>query len=57
MTFFNVWILFFLIGDKNRQNGYRFPYFGDYIQENGDIQHDGASLVKLDVNSKNGDPK
>ena len=40
--FLNFWILFFLIGDKSRQNGYRFPYFGDYFQENGDNQHYGA---------------
>ena len=54
---FYFWILFFLIGDKSRQNGYRFSYFGDYIKENGDNQHDGDSLVKLDMNSRNGDPE
>ena len=44
-----------LVGDKSRQNGYRFHYFGDYGQENGDDQHYGASFVKLVMNSRNGD--
>ena len=47
--------MFFLVGDKSRQNGCRFPYFGDYSQRNGGNQHYGASLIKLDVNSRNGD--
>ena len=54
VTFFNFWILFFLVGDKSRQNGDRFHYFGDYSQENGDHQHYVASLVKFYMNSRNG---